>query len=322
VESYSSDSLTLRRNSAYSGVTAGPDTITFRYADTPEDALALYESGTVDFVSPLPASRLAELAQDESWSSIPTLRTGTLLFNTAVEPFTDPAVRQAFSLAIDRTALSQAAGVETRPATGLVPYGVPDSADADFRTQGGVLVDCEPDAYALHCIEAADTLESAGYRFSQLECLYVDDGAWGAVVAAMAEMWAQVLNVTVIPRAVTSSELEAALHSGEYTLAAADVTGSVNDAESFLTPWISGGTDNVVGYSNSAYDTLLTIIGNAIDETARRGCLHDAEVLLLEDCPLTPLFFGGMDFTLRDGFTGVCRDARGFFSFATVAQLS
>jgi hypothetical protein len=29
-----------------------------------------------------------------------------------------------------------------------------------------------------------------------------------------------------------------------------------------------------------------------------------------------------MDFTLRDGFTGVCRDARGFFSFATVAQLS
>ena len=67
--------------------------------------------------------------------------------------------------------------------------------------------------------------------------------------------------------------------------------------------------------------TLLTIIGRATDESARRGCLHDAEVLLMEDCPLTPLFFTGMDYTLRDGYTGVCRAARGFFSFATVAKL-
>ena len=28
-----------------------------------------------------------------------------------------------------------------------------------------------------------------------------------------------------------------------------------------------------------------------------------------------------LDYTLRDGYTGVCRDARGFFSFATVAKL-
>lgn len=325
VESYNNDSLTLRRNASYTGAAGGPDSITFRYADTPEDGWALYQSEAVDFVAPLPEAQLAELAQEEGWEPVPELTTYTLLFNTAVEPFSDSSVRRAFSLSLDRTVLSQTAGVETRPASGLVPYGVPDTEDKDFRTHGGLLVDCDPENYAASCDEASGLLDragyGAGYQFSGVECLYVAEGTHSAVVSAMTRMWTQVLGVSILPRAVTEEEMEAALLSGEYTLAAVDFSGYANDAESFLSPWKSGDKHNVVGYYNSAFDTLLTIIGSAIDETARRGCLHDAEVLLLEDCPLSPLFFEGTDYTLREGLTGVCRDARGFFSFITVAQL-
>lgn len=325
VESYNNDSLTLRRNASYTGSVGGPDSITFHYADTPEDGWALYQSETVDFVSPLPADQLEEEAQEESWEPVQTLTTYTLLFNTAAEAFSDQSVRQAFSLSLNRTALSQIGGVETRPATGLIPYGVPDSEDEDFRTHGGNLMDCNPENYAANCQNAAKLLDAAGYgadyRFSGVECLYVDRGTHATVVSAMAEMWSQALGVTITPKAVPEEEMEAALTSGEYTMAAVDFSGYANDAESFLAPWKSDSTRNIVGYYNSAFDTLLTIIGSAIDETARRGCLHDAEVLLLEDSPLSPLFFEGTDYTLREGLTGVCRDARGFFSFATVARL-
>ncbi|MGN8889610.1 peptide ABC transporter substrate-binding protein [Dysosmobacter sp. HCP28S3_G4] len=325
VQSYNNDSLSLRKSSTYTGSIGGPDTITFRYAGTPEDAWAMYEAETVDFVSPLPETRLAELAQEETWSPRSELNTCALLFNTASDAFNDPAVRNAFSLVLDRIAVSAAAGVENTPATGLVPYGVPDTEDADFRTVGGELISCDSEEYDANCVQAAGLMETAGYgsgsHFPGVTLLYVAEEGRQAAVSAMVQMWRDVLGVTVIPQIVTSAELNSALASGEYTLAVQDIRGYVNDAESFLTPWESQSKRNVVGYYNSAFDTLLTIIGRATDESARRGCLHDAEVLLMEDCPLTPLFFTGMDYTLRDGYTGVCRDARGFFSFATVAKL-
>ena len=48
--------------------------------------------------------------------------------------------------------------------------------------------------------------------------------------------------------------------------------------------------ENIARYANSAYDTLLSVIAAAGDETARLGCLHDAEALLLEDAAVAPLY--------------------------------
>lgn len=326
VESCNSDTLTLRRNPKYaSAVTTGPDSITFRYAGTAEDAWALYQAGAVDFVSPLPEERLAELALDDGWEAVPELNTCSLLFNTATDAFGDPSVRRAFSLTLDRTALSAAAGVENRPATALVPYGVPDEDAVDFRTHGGELVDCDPENYADNCREALTLLDTAGYgagyRFPTLTLLCPNDQAHQTVAAAMAAMWAEALNITVVPKALTASELSAALSAGDYTLALSDIRGAANDAESFLARWGSRDVRNVIRYNNSAFDTLLSVIGSAKDDTARRGCLHDAEVLLLQDSPLAPLYFTGTAWQLRESRTGLCRDPRGFFSFATVARV-
>jgi oligopeptide transport system substrate-binding protein len=73
-------------------------------------------------------------------------------------------------------------------------------------------------------------------------------------------------------------------------------------------------------YENSAYDTLMTIIAKAADGTARMGCLHDAEALLLEDYALSPLYTKGTDWELRNDLMGAVRDARGWFSFANVVK--
>ncbi len=63
--------------------------------------------------------------------------------------------------------------------------------------------------------------------------------------------------------------------------------------------WISDSYDNVAGYESSAYDTLMSIIARASDGTARMGCLHDAEALLLEDYVLTPLYTNGTAWELQ-----------------------
>ena len=146
----------------------------------------------------------------------------------------------------------------------------------------------------------------------------MEDGTTGAVAEALCEQWSQVLDVDVTPRAVTSQELWSALRSGEYTLAGVNLEAPGNDAECFLMDWISDSYDNVANYENSAYDTLMSIIARASDGTARMGCLHDAEALLLEDQVLNPLYTEGTAWELREGLTGACRDARGWFDFSNV----
>ena len=64
--------------------------------------------------------------------------------------------------------------------------------------------------------------------------------------------------------------------------------------------WTSDSSNNVVQYANSAYDTLMSIIANAADSTARMGCLHDAEDLLVSDCALAPLYSRGTAWELRE----------------------
>lgn len=128
------------------------------------------------------------------------------------------------------------------------------------------------------------------------------------------------LHVKVTPVGVTEQELWAALRSGDYDLAGTDLSAVGNDAECFLMKWTSDSQDNVIGYENSAYDTLMSIIARAEEGAARMGCLHDAEALLLSDHVLAPLYTEGTAWDLRDTLTGLVRDARGWFSFAGVVN--
>ena len=304
----------------YYGPQSGPRTLTFRFADTAEAAWELYEKKEVDAVSPLTEDRLAELAADESWEGIPELGTYSVIYNCDV--FQDIMVRQAMSLAIDRNALAEAAGVTARPAEGLVPFGVPESEDGDFRTVSGALLDNDPELYGENCIQARQLLAEAGYDsgsdLGQLEYLYLDSGMHSTVAQALCEMWKTVLGMDITPRGVTERELWSALRTGAYSIAGAKLHAAGNDAECFLTQWTTGSPDNVARYANSAYDTLMAIIASAPDGTARMGCLHDAEELLLTDYALVPLYNRNSDWQLREPLMGGCRDARGWFSFSGI----
>ena len=299
------------------------DGVHFVFAATPEDAQALYNAQTVDFISALPQTQLAELASDEQWSATPELSTCTVLFNGAQLPFDDPMLRQAMTLAVDRQALAQIAGVTAKAAQGLIPFGVPGSGEEDFRTAGVDLLDTKAEEYEENCKQAKTLLFGSNYDdHYELEYLYVDEGPAAQIAAALVEQWQSVLNVRVQPRAVTKAELAAALASGDYTLAGVSTTALLNDAEAFLAPFTSKSSQNVVGYANGAYDTLLNIIDSASDCAARVACLHDAEALLLDDAAVCPLYTVGTAWKLREGWTGLCRDARGWFGFSGVSAVS
>ena len=316
------ESLTLETSGTYHSDVSGPGTLTFRFADTAEEGQTLYDAGTVDFLGVLPEEQMASLVEAESRALTPELGTWAVVFNCAQDTLMDARVRRALSLVIDRTAAAEAAGVTARAAEGLIPPGVPESDEADFRTSGGDLLDNDPNHRADLQEEARALLTEAGYvsvqDLGELEYLYVDAGNGAAVAQALVQAWQSALGLRVTARAVTEEELAAALEEGTFSLAGREIRALGNDAECFLRQWSSTGGENVSRYANSAYDTLLSVIAGAEDETARLGCLHDAEALLLEEGAVAPLSTTGTAWTLRDSLTGLVRDGRGWFSFAGV----
>ena len=316
------ESLTLETSGTYHSDVSGPGTLTFRFADTAEEGQALYDAGTVDFLGVLPEEQMASLVEAESRALTPELGTWAVMFNCAQDTLMDARVRRALSLVIDRTAAAEAAGVTARAAEGLIPPGVPESDEADFRTSGGDLLDNDPNHRADLQEEARALLTEAGYvsvqDLGELEYLYVDAGNGAAVAQALVQAWQSALGLRVTARAVTEEELAAALEEGTFSLAGIEIRALGNDAECFLRQWSSTGGENVSRYANSAYDTLLSVIAGAEDETARLGCLHDAEALLLEEGAVAPLYTTVTAWTLRDSLTGLVRDGRGWFSFAGV----
>ena len=316
------ESLTLETSGTYHSDVSGPGTLTFRFADTAEEGQALYDAGTVDFLGVLPEEQMASLVEAESRALTPELGTWAVVFNCAQDTLMDARVRRALSLVIDRTAAAEAAGVTARAAEGLIPPGVPESDEADFRTSGGDLLDNDPNHRADLQEEARALLTEAGYvsvqDLGELEYLYVDEGSNGAVAQTLVSAWQSALGLRVTARAVTEEELSAALEEGTFSLAGIEIRALGNDAECFLRQWSSTGGENVSWYANSAYDTLLSVIAGAEDETARLGCLHDAEALLLEEGAVAPLYTTVTAWTLRDSLTGLVRDGRGWFSFAGV----
>ena len=312
--------LILTRSETYVGGVSGPEELRFLFHDSPEAAWETYAAGEADFVSPLPRAEIEAKAESD-WAGAALSQTTVLLFNTQGEVFPDVQARKAFSLAIDRQALSDLTALVSRPAEGLVPYGVPDENGEDFRTQGGDLVGESGTEEAL--AEANALLGESGYGSSAVPRFVYEDTEENAALAdALWKAWMKGLKVRLERVPLSADELREALSAGDYDIALTDIRGNALDAESFLDLWRGDSPENAAGYENGAYDTLLKVIRSASDEKARQGCLHDAEALLLDDCPVAPLLFTASAWEARDGLVGILRDGRGFFSFASAAEVS
>ncbi len=310
------DQLTLTRREESA---SGPQTLTLRFTDNAQEAWELYQDKEVDFVSQLPQEELE--SHKDALVSQPA--TDCLLLNEKTEPLGDIQVRRALALAIDHSALAEILGTGATAASGLVPSGIGQEDDEDFRTAGGALLDLEGTKTEENRTEAKNLLRQAGYgddkKFPTLEYLYdTSDETAQAVAELVTEMWQEVLDVSVTPKGVSAEELKTALSSGEYALAAADVGTDCDDAMGFLDLWETGGERNLLGYSNSAFDTLLSVIRSASDESVRQACLHDAEQLLLEDGALVPLYVDETCWMLRESCSGLQRDSLGHFYFQAV----
>ena len=322
--------IVMEPNENYYGVDSlGPDKITFKLMDDNNAMLSGFNSGELDFIESMPTDEVAGLLASGDLKIVDYIGTYYACYQTQKAPFDDPLVRQAFTLAVDRTyiveQITQTGQVE---AGGYVPAGVYDAAGAtgdDFRTVGGDYYAPTDADYEANCEKARELLAEAGYPngegFPVVTYLYNTDDSHKAVAEALQNMWQTQLGVTV---QLDNQEWATFLQTrkdGDYSIARNGWIADYNDPMSFLDMWLTGGGNNDAQYANPEYDALIQQAKAATDPAERMELMHQAENILVgQDWVVNPLYFYTQKYMLADGIQGMYYTPLGYFFFDKCTQ--
>ncbi|MGI8810265.1 MAG: ABC transporter family substrate-binding protein [Acidimicrobiales bacterium] len=295
--------LTLARNEQFWGKPATLDSVTFNFVKDSAAAVTALRSGEVHVIAPRAQVDLLDQLQNRDGITV-VASTGFeaefLDFNLRNEFLADQRVRQAFALALDRTAIvarsarqinKDAAVMQHR----LLPAEYPGYADTSANRYTGRDV---PQAKRL--LEAAGfTMGADGYYekgpAKKLE-LRITAATGDALRAAQEELiQSQVkdagimLRIDNAPSDNTAGGLSTRLQSGDFDVANLSqgmATSPTTTSASFTTT----GTVNISKYSNTTVDRLYQEAASELDDKRRTDLLNQIDRQLWEDMPRLPLY--------------------------------
>lgn len=271
--------------------------IEFFPVEKPDTEERNFRAGQLHVTYTLPVAKVASWRErDPTRLRIdPFLQTVFVSFNTTRPPFDDERVRQAFALAIDRPALVRAALAGSRPpAKAVTP---PGTGGYTARAEIGA----NPD-------RARELLAAAGFPagkgLPELTLQVRNDEMQPTVGEALQAMWREVLGVNV---AVAPTEQKVWLQnqsSLNFTLSTYSWTGDFPDPLTFLANFTSENGNNWTGWKNGRYDAWIGEASTLGDANRRHELLQQAEALLLEASPTTPIYHGVQTYLLDPAVQG------------------
>lgn len=298
--------------------------LAFHLQDDQNAIYASYRSGDLDFINSVPQEEIQKLLDTKELKIKPYVGTYFVCFNTEKEPFNDPKVRKAFSLAIDRNFIvNQVTGQGQEPATAYVPSGVYDAKGAegdDFRTVGGDYYSINDEDYEKNIEEAKKLMEEAGYKdgegFPQIDYLYNTDENHKAIAEALQNMWQENLGVQVSLQNQDWNVFLKERKEGNYNIARHGWIADYNDPMSFIDMWLTGGGNNDAQYKNEEFDKYVKAAKATSDPDERMENMHKAEDILIgEDNVVAPLYFYNNSYMMKPNIKGLYYTPLGYFFY-------
>lgn len=297
--------------------------LTFRFILEPSTALSAFESGEIDGFRVIPPADLPRLkAESDALQTVPSFATTYYQFNCENEVLKDVRVRQALSLAIDRTALIENVLQTTdTPAFALVSPGYTvDGVDyTEGRSNYGLSATADVEA-------AQKLLAEAGYPngegFPTLRLSYYTDANVKKVTEALQEMWKNNLGIEMEITVADWAVYYDAVQSGDYDIGAMGWSADYLHPTSFFPLFVTGNVNNSSFYSNPEYDEIYAKAAVMTDAAEAVEVMREAEDVLMADMPFLPLYFRAITFMMRPGVKDVNMTplAQLYFKDAYVAE--
>ena len=209
-------------------------------------------------------------------------------------PFANPAVRRAFTLAVDKaTIVNNITRLDETVATTFIP---PDSIPG-YQTPAGLAFD--PIKARAELAEAGwkdrdndGVVENeSGEKFPTVEIMYsAGSPRYRDMAGALSAMWSETLHIQSAPRSRDPLGYKDALKQGDFMIARGGWYGDYGDPTTWLDLCRTGDGNNDRKYSSAEFDALLDKAANELDPARRFQILQDAERIITErDLPMIPI---------------------------------
>lgn len=261
----------------------------FTMVANPATAFQILQTGQLDITRP-PAELTGRLIAEKRALVFPEARTYFIRFNNKVAPFTNANIRKAFSLAINREAITRRIlqGGQI-PLRGFIPHGL-SSGTGEFRKQAG-------DLYRDNDATRAREHLQQGLRelgLGRLPDLTMHSSAredLRKIAQAVQAQWKQTLGAEVKIEVMEQRAFVATVRAKSYMVAPFSTGADYDDAFNLLTQFISGDFFNFTNYANPEYDRLIRAAAVETNAQRRTQLMIDAEkILIQQDMGIAPLY--------------------------------
>lgn len=296
------DTLTFVKNDKYwNAKTVKLTQINYKMLDQESSYLAAFKTGQLDYIETPPAQEIPQLVKDGTAKIYPYLgtyyidvmvdKTAKAVDAKAIKALSDPNVRKALSMAIDRQSLvTNVTKAGQLPATSFVPKGIPeDKTGKDFASKEYYAKDGSDVAKAQALLAAAGY--PGGKGFPKITYMYNTSQGHQDIAQAVQDMWKKNLGIDADLKNQEWKVFQVTRTSKQYEVARGGWIADYTDPMTFLDLLTSSSGNNEPGYKNPAYDAKIIAAKNELDVPKRMQDMHDAEDILMNDMPLIPLYF-------------------------------
>ncbi|MCM3731169.1 ABC transporter substrate-binding protein [Fictibacillus nanhaiensis] len=267
----------------------------------------MYKSGEIAVAEQIPNSIKSQLIQSGDAEKLPSASVAYLRFNHENKVFSNPKIRKALSMALDRQLIVDKVtqGGET-PAFSFIPNGLGNGV-GEFREQAG------DSLFKDKSVEEAKQLLEEGKdelglsSLPKVTLLFYTSDLYNQLTQAMQEMWKKNLGLEVELKTMERKVFVQNVQKGDYELAIYSTGADYNDAQNLLGQFTTGDVYNYSKISIPAYDELVKKVDTELDLNKRAEYMQEAEKVLLEDMAIAPLYFNNKVYLQQDNVKNVHR---------------
>lgn len=290
----------------------------FVLMEDPNAAYSAYQTGEVLLIKDVPTEEIPSLEGNGEFNVDPIIGTYYLSVNTEREPFNNPDVRKALSLAIDReyVAGTLMQGTYSAASNFMGPGWIDTDGTEFMANSNGGKAYIDTTNHAANVEQAKQLLADAGYPngegFPAITYTTNDSGYHKVVAEYLQQAYAE-LGINLQVNIVEWSSFTPMRRNGEYDMARNGWVGDYSDASNMLDLLYSTNGNNDGKYNNPDYDAAMELSRTTTDAAERSQALHTAEDILMEDTACIPVAYYN-DFWLQSPkLTGSWHSATGYW---------
>ncbi len=289
------DFIEVTRNPYYWNAAAvGLNGIRFFPIENPYTETRAFLSGQLHTTYQLPSDLIRTVKENDRkyLRQEPYVGTTFIRLNTTRPALSDPRVRQALSLTLDREQICEHIMEGFMPTVSLTPKM------GTYEPEPKLSFDPE---------KARALLAEAGFPNGDgfpIFSLMIARPSARASAEAVQAMWKKHLNIRVNIQNRDWGSYISAQQSLNFDMASAGWIGDYLDPTTFLNMWTAGNGNNNTGWSDPRYEALLREAALKSDPAERFALFRQAEAILMDAMPILPISHYTRNYLLRPEVKG------------------